>query len=317
MTLMTDVERCVALTNHLAAAQTVTLRIREDEPGGASSILRAGPGGALICGEAAAAAAGIDFVRNHSNGPAAAALQEADGGAALGAGEAAGPRGSGGASDVSGGGSSSSEEDADDDAAAGAALSVQERRRLRRVAASASKGRKLWRDVTVPVDPRLQPVYILGRSLRRKDLRRGLASCASAETLKLGTREPERLAAALGVSCGGSSKEEPVLPLAPGTPRSAGGSFSSGQLSRSSSAASASSLLSGVLSGGEDEGEGSIVGGAAEEEAPRLVVTLPDEWRQEISDKVLSRLDMISERVTVLAIGDSAGGGAAAGGGKL
>jgi hypothetical protein len=318
MTLMTDVERCVALTNHLASAETVTLRVREEEPGVPSSVLRAGPGGVLIAGDEAAAAAGIEFVRQHAGG-----MPQATGGggggaaaAAAGNGGEAAQRDGSGSAGVSG---ASSEEEGEPEAAgaAGGALSIQERRRLRRAAASAAKGRKLWRDVTVRVDPRLQPVYILGRALRRKDMRRGLASCASAEALKLGAREPERLAASLsmeravGVASeeagGGGDGASDAAASAPGTPRSGAGSQGP---ARSSSLASASSLLSGVLGGGDDEsdagGAAAADGGApaADDDGPRLAVTLPDEWRQEIADKVLSRLDMIAERVTVLAIAE-------------
>lgn len=262
MTLLTDVERVCALADRLAGVSTVTLRVRE-EPGV----------------EAAAAAAAV--------AAAAAAFAVEEGESDPGSGSSSG--------------SSGSSSDEDGGAARAEQLTVQQRRRLRRVAAAADKNRKLWRDVTVPVHPQLQPVYVLGRPLRRKDLRRGLASAASAEALKLGARDPAALAAALGLGggdgdgdgVGSDGDDDDEAASLPDTPRSGFSDLSSGT----------SSELGSELSGPW----------AAPDDGPRLVMALPQEWRESISARVLSRLDLLTTRCTVLAVDGGATGGGPAG----
>jgi len=282
MTLLTDAERCVALRDILASCTNVTFRIRDDDTGGSSAHRQKEP-------RAAAAAA----LR-----PSASAALSTD------------------SENDSGSGSSSSDEgdegtSADGAAFASTAISIQHRRKMRKAAAMEAKlkDKKLWRDVTVPIDPRLHPVYILGRTLKRKDLRRGLSSLASAEVLKLGTRDPATLAAGLGLGAAGGDGGEG------GDADAVGEDVMMSEASSSlESASSLASSLSGgeVISGFSGGSSGSSVG-VDDEEGSKLRLVLPEEWRDEITRKVFSKLDVLATRCTVLAF--ESGNDAAAGGG--
>jgi hypothetical protein len=272
MTLLTDIERCVALRDTLAACSHVTLRMREDVGGASGSLPGRLAGSSSLAGSSA-------FDR-------AASLVASE------------PSGSAAAGDDSGSSSSSSssgdEETATSNTAtATASMTIQQRRKIRKAAAAVAKAqeKKVWRDVTVPVDPRLHPVYVLGRPLKRKDMRRGLASAASAEALKLGARDPATLAVALGLGAEARGGEDEV--------DEAMSSDLESDQAMSSDLESASSLASSLTGVGGDE-------------AGRLNIQVPDAWREEIAETVLGRLDMLAERCTVLAIditGGQGGGG--------
>lgn len=267
MTLLTDAGRCIALVGHLAVCRTVTLRIRAEDLEDAARY-----------GGGAVAAAGV---------PAAAS------GISLGSANSGGLSGDEGEVEAEGEAESDGEAEGEGEAAVaelelyGSVKGMRKLRKQRRQAAA--KAKKLWRDVEVPVDPRLQPVYVIGRPLRPKDLARGLASMASAEALKLATRDPAALVAGLQRHAAGAAAGEGGEGSEPGpeTPRSS-----------ASSGASFGSLVS-VGSGFSGT---SSAASAPPDDGVRLTFALPEEWRAAISDKVLSRLDLLVNRVTILAM---------------
>jgi hypothetical protein len=156
------------------------------------------------------------------------------------------------------------------------------------------------------------PIYVIGRPLKPKDLARGLSSCASAEALKLAARDPRALVAGLlaaeaaerDAAAAATAVEggEGWAPAVPASPRS----------EASSAAGSFGSLLS--VGSGASSGSGSALG-AFPDDAPRLPLMLPEDWRAAISDVVLSRLDLLVNRVTLLAIDDGRRAAAAQAGG--
>lgn len=281
MTLLTDVERCIALVDQLVGVSNVTVRLRDAEGEAYAAAEKLASRTVGVADEASCASASASPPTSAS--PSASADDEADGSCM----------------------SSSSGDEAESDSPTavhiGSTASSQLRqqlkdeRRRRRQEGKAAASKKMWRDVTVPIDPRLQPVYVLGRPLRRKDLLRGLLSCASAEALKIGAKDPKGLVEALtaaeasgaGDPCVGDGCNEEDEGL-PDTPQSGDSSVSG------FSGISTSSINSGGGGGGVD--------GSMYEDAPRLVIMLPQEWREAISTVVLRRLDLIADRCIVLAI---------------
>lgn len=290
MTLLTDVERCLALVDQLAACSTATFRVKDETGAAASS-------GDATSFTAATGSAGAP------EGTAAAAAASSRGFT-----PAAAPESANTANDCNGSSSSDEEEVVVEEVSSSDAAVLSERKQRKQRKAAGMKAKKQWVDVTVQVDPRLQPVYVLGRPLKRKDLLRGLTSCASAEALKLAYRDPAKLVATLGADSSGGSSVGWRGRASPGGGPVAGGSvlcFEQQQQAAGGGSKEDDALpdTPRSLESCPSSSSGSMSSGnGSSDEGVRLTMALPEEWREAISSITLHRLDVLVDRCTILAI---------------